>query len=147
MPVTRYTLLLPALLAGCMYGTPGPEALAPSCRATLRGASLMTVIDFPSGFRLEGQWQVLGLGPPDGLPTTKAMVVDLLLDQLSQADTAGSEAYSIPLARSLRLRAEGPSAAEALQQVTDTWCSSVLEARRRGLRFDQVVFHRPGTSI
>jgi len=140
----RIAIMLPALLAGCALG-PSPTAMpGPGCRATLVGGTMTTVIDFPSGFRLEGHWLVLGLGPPDGTVGDGRMVADLLLDNLAQADSANDAPTFLPLNTSLRLRAVGENATEALQQVADTWCNSILDATRRGIRFDRLIHATPG---
>ena len=144
MPHSRIALALLALLAGCAVRTNPAHGPDPTCRATLRGSHLTTRIDFPNGYQLEGIWWVLGFGRPEVGGNSGVMVADLLLDNMTHADSTTGRRLAIPMTNPLRIRAEADSPVEALQQAATAWCNGIVEAKKRGVRFDRVQSVKPG---
>jgi hypothetical protein len=141
MPLLIHALLL-AVLLPAMGGTPAEPG--PKCHAELKGTRLVTSIEFLDGYRLEAPWDVLSSQYLDASGKRGAVVAELQLEQLLESDAITGRRIATTLAAPVRLRLQASTDAHLVYQAAETWCSTVLQARRGGTALEAPSPVKPG---
>lgn len=98
----------------------------PTCRAELRGLSLTTVVELPSGIEVEGPWRLVQRGDQ-----TRSMhyIVVATLDRVIETDALTGGRSVIPFPQPVRLTFEGESQEEVVRRAARMWCVTVMRAQ------------------
>jgi hypothetical protein len=136
MPMLLHALLLAVLVPGT-----DPD---PKCSAELKGRELLTSIQFSDGYRLEAPWEVLSSQHLVAAGDREAVVAELQLDRLIETDAITRQRQSSDLAEPVRLRLQAASDAALVYRAAETWCSTVIEARRGHTALQPPPLVRPG---
>jgi len=140
MPMLLHAILL-AVLFPATGGTPAdPE---PKCTAELRGRQLRTTIEFHDGYRLDAPWEVLNSQHLQASGELTSVVAELQLDQLIETDAVTGKKLSTALTQPVRLRLQAATDEALVFRAADTWCSTVIQARRGGTALEAPALSRP----
>jgi hypothetical protein len=122
-------MFINALLAALAVQVSGAQRAedGPACRAELKGRSLLTTIEFPTGRQVEGPWRVVHAGmPQDGSPQ---YVLLATLDRVIEKDGVTGGQHVIPFTEPLSLAFEGATQQEIVQRAARVWCVTVMRAQ------------------
>jgi hypothetical protein len=123
-------MFLNALLVALAAQMSGPQRAedGPTCRAELKGRSLLTTIEFPTGLQVEGPWRVVHAGMPhDDSPQ---YVLLATLDRVIEKDGVTGGQHVIPFTEPLSLAFEASTQEELVQRAARTWCVTVMRAQQ-----------------
>ena len=112
------------LLAGETLQAQEPPQ-APTCRAGRRGEDLITRIQFPDGYMVEGPWHVTGQSPT----TSKVTLITAVLDHIVETQAVSHKQQTTSLPSAIEMTFHGASFDEVLTQAANIWCMTVLQAR------------------
>jgi hypothetical protein len=130
MRIANYAALALALvLPPALHAQAERETLA-TCRATLDGGSLTTVIEFPDGYRVTAPWQVVGRengnGNGDG---GGGLLMQVTLDRIVERNPDTGEEFSTPFPNAVQAEFEGSDEEELVAHAARMWCLTVLKAQ------------------
>lgn len=115
---------------------------APSCRASIDGGSLLTVIQFPDGSSVAAPWHVLGARPADLEDGARGLRMGARLERIVEVDPGGYR-HSTPFPQPIDVTFEGHNRNELISNAAQVWCMSVLRARAEGGGDQPVRVSRP----
>ena len=98
---------------------------APVCRADRHGEDLVTRIEYPNGYVVEGPWRVTGFVQRGGVGAVLTAVLDRIVEQ--QAFTTKRE--STPLPGPVEMTFRGTTQDDVLTQAAHVWCTTIIQAR------------------
>lgn len=99
----------------------------PACRAELNGLDLVTVLELPTGVRVEGPWRVLHSADVEEGVTTFVMYATL--DRVIERDPVTGKRSIVPFPRPVSLAFEGATQTELVQRAAQVWCVTVMRAQ------------------
>jgi hypothetical protein len=99
----------------------------PACRAELKGRSLLTTIEFPTGLQVEGPWRVVHAGMPRD--DAQHYVMLATLDRVIETDGLTGRKQVIPFPEPLSLAFEAETQEELIQRAARAWCVTVMRAQ------------------
>jgi hypothetical protein len=113
------------LLNGLAYGQGTPEV--PVCKADRQGETLLTKIEYPTGYTVEAPWTVTAsvTGKSSGATSTLTAVLDRIVESWGVSGTRELTKLPGPLEMTFR----GNSMNEILNEAAHVWCASVIRAR------------------
>jgi hypothetical protein len=98
----------------------------PTCRAELKGLSLLTIVELPTGVAVEGPWRITHRGNEHGgAPFT----VLATLDHVIETDALTGGRNVIPFPQPVQLEFEGETQEEAVRRAARIWCVTVMRAQ------------------
>lgn len=120
-------LFINALIVALLMPTGGTNLAVetPSCRAEIRGQSLVTVVELPTGVAVEGPWKISQATDESG----EAVRVLATLDHVVETDalTGGRNVIAFP--RPVSLQFEGRSQEDVVRRAARVWCVTVMRAQ------------------
>jgi hypothetical protein len=99
----------------------------PACRAELNGLNLLTVLELPSGLRVEAPWRVVHSGSDENGQTKFVMFATA--DRVVETDPVTGVRNIIPFPQPVSLAFEGASQRELVQRAAQVWCVTVMRAQ------------------
>jgi hypothetical protein len=96
----------------------------PTCRAERLGEALITRIEYPDGYRVEGPWRITRDTRAGSLSTIQA-VLDRIVE--FRPLTSTQQMTSLPSAIEMTFRGRSPVA--LLEEAANVWCVTVMKAR------------------
>jgi hypothetical protein len=113
------------LLRGVAYAQETSEA--PVCKADRQGETLLTKIEYPTGYTVEAPWTVTAsvTGKTTGAVSTVTAVLDRIVESWRVSGTRELTKLPGPLEMTFR----GNSMNEILNEAAHVWCASVIRAR------------------
>lgn len=99
----------------------------PACRAELKGLDLLTIVELPTGLRVEGPWRVVHTGDMTGGETHFVMFATL--DRVIERDPITGSRSITPFPQPVSLAFEGSSQTELVQRAAQVWCVTVMRAQ------------------
>lgn len=103
----------------------------PACRAELKGLDLLTILELPSGVKVEGPWRVLHSA--DVVDDVAAFVMYATLDRVIERNPVTGARSIVPFPKPVSLAFEGATQAELVQRAAQVWCLTVMRAHERKL--------------
>jgi hypothetical protein len=100
-------------------------AKSPTCHAVRKGQDLITRIEFPDGYSVEGPWHVKSLISA-GSGSTLTAVLDHIVES-RPFTTGGPQTTALPAA--IEISFKGSNMDRILNEAADLWCMTVLRAR------------------
>ena len=97
---------------------------APVCQAERRGQSLITRIEYPDGYRVEGPWRVTSSVRAGSTSTVRAV-----LDRIVELRPFTSSWRTTALPSAIEMTFTGSTVAEVLDEAATIWCQTVAKAR------------------
>lgn len=121
-------LFINALILALLVPAGGAKVAeaGPTCRAELRGSSLLTVVELPTGVAVEGPWRVMDT-PAEA--KDQRYIVLATLDHVVEKDALTGDRSVIPFPQPVRLAFEGTTQAEAVKRAAHVWCVTVMKAQ------------------
>jgi hypothetical protein len=118
-----------ALILALLVPGSGVERVedGPACRAELKGLDLVTIVDLPSGLRVEGPWRVVHTG--DMTEGETHYVMFATLDRVIERDPITGVRSITPFPEPVSLAFEGTSQTELVQRAAQVWCVTVMRAQ------------------
>lgn len=113
-------------LAAQMSGANKAED-GPACRAELKGRSLLTAVEFPTGLQVEGPWRVVHAGMPH--EGSEHYTLLATLDRVVEKDGLTGRQAVIPFTQPLSLAFEGETQEQLIQRAARMWCVTVMRAQ------------------
>jgi hypothetical protein len=98
----------------------------PTCRAELKGSSLLTVVELPTGVAVEGPWRVM---QQQDEAKDHRFTVLATLDHVIEKDALTGGRNVIPFPQPVRLAFEGNSQEAAVRRAAHVWCVTVMKAQ------------------
>jgi hypothetical protein len=117
-------IAMPAGLGG--GGDPDPDS--PTCRASLEGDLLVTGIDFPGGYSVEGPWTVLDSHRTARDDGAQGQLLTAVLDRIVEVQNTGQRVES-SFPSPIETTFEGRDDAELVQRAAEVWCVVVMKAQ------------------
>jgi hypothetical protein len=99
----------------------------PACRAELKGLDLLTILELPSGVRVEGPWRVVHSAETVDGGTTFLMFATV--DRVVERDPVTGKHSIVPFPRPVSLAFEGETQTELVQRAAQVWCVTVMRAQ------------------
>jgi hypothetical protein len=99
----------------------------PACRAELTGLALTTVLELPSGMRVEAPWRVVHTGDMENGETNYVMYATV--DRVIEVDPASGKRSIIPFPQPVSLAFEGKTQQELVHRAAQVWCVTVMRAQ------------------
>jgi hypothetical protein len=99
----------------------------PACHAELAGLDLRTVIEFPTGLKVEGPWRVVHSGElREGEAHYKMFAT---LDRVVETDGMTGNRNVIPFPEPISLAFEGSTQKDLIHHAAQVWCVTVMRAQ------------------
>lgn len=98
---------------------------AATCHADRDGEDLITKIEYPDGYTVEGPWRVTATATEKGAATT----VTAELDHIVEIQAISREQHRTPLPGIVEMTFRGNSVSELLNEAANVWCATVIHAR------------------
>jgi hypothetical protein len=99
----------------------------PACRAQLSGLDLLTIVEFPTGNRVEGPWRVVHSG--DMEEDEAKFVMYATLDRVIETDGITGQRSIIPFPEPISLAFEGATQKDLIHHAAQVWCLTVMRAQ------------------
>jgi len=137
--IAALALALPAPLAA---QTPGQ---APTCRGALEGDRLVTTIEFPNGYVVEGPWRVSGNRPVALEDGTRGVAMNASLDRIIEVEPGTGQRVTTPFPEPIETTFDGQTEQELVQRAAQIWCLTVIRAQQNQQRNQGTPRARPGS--
>jgi hypothetical protein len=99
----------------------------PACHAELKGRSLLTTVEFPTGLQVEGPWRVVHAAMP--MEESPQFLILATLDRVIEKDGLTGQQQVIPFTEPLSLAFEGETQEQVIQRAARVWCITVMRAQ------------------
>jgi hypothetical protein len=121
--------LINALVLAVLVPAGGAQKVedGPACRAELAGLALTTVLELPSGLRVEAPWRVVHAGDMDNGEATFVMYATV--DRVIETDPVSGKRNIIPFPQPVSLAFEGKTQQELVHRAAQVWCVTVMRAQ------------------
>jgi hypothetical protein len=97
---------------------------APICQAERRGESLITRIEYPDGYKVEGPWRITSDLQAGTMSTVRAV-----LDHIVEFKPLTSTQQMTALPSAIEMTFRGTSLNALLEEAANVWCITVMKAR------------------
>lgn len=121
-------LAMLAVPAGLSAQQPGK---APSCRASLDGDQLTTIIEFSDGYAVEAPWRVTWNRSASLRDGQKGVTANAKLDRIVEVDPKDKQRVVTPFPEPIQTTFEGHSEQELVHEAAKIWCLTVLKAQEQ----------------
>lgn len=121
------------MLVAC--GAEAQVAREPVCQAEREGEALITRVNFPDGYSVEGPWHITDSFKPG------VRRVSAVLDHIVETRPLSGKRETTVLPGAIEMTFSGPTMADVLAEAASVWCQTVLQARP--LAPPQPTFDRP----
>ena len=116
-------------VAGLVFAAASVQAQStektPTCRADQRGQDLVTRIEYPDGYTVEGPWHVTGRAPA----AQHGAVITAVLDRIVETQAASHQKQTTSLPSAIEMTFHGTTVNDLLVQAANIWCMTVMQAR------------------
>jgi hypothetical protein len=125
-------LFMNALILAVLVPASGAQKVedGPACRAELKGLDLTTVLELPTGKRVEAPWRVVHTGDMEDGRTKFVMYATL--DRVVERDPVSGARSITPFPQPVSLAFEGETQTEVVQRAAQVWCVTVMRAQENG---------------
>jgi hypothetical protein len=104
---------------------------APSCRASLDGDQLTTIIEFSDGYAVEAPWRVTWNRSASLQDGKKGVAAEAKLDRIVEVDPKDKHRVVTPFPEPIQTTFEGHSEQELVYKAAQIWCLTVLKAQEQ----------------
>ncbi|HEX6559191.1 MAG TPA: hypothetical protein VF021_06995 [Longimicrobiales bacterium] len=117
-----------ALITGILLATAGAQAQttrnAPVCKAEPRGGDIVTRIQYPDGYVVEGPWRLMSRSDQKSATTVVAV-----LDRIVEMQPLSQKRQTTALPNAVEMTFSGTSFDDVLVEAAHVWCMTVIQAR------------------
>jgi hypothetical protein len=122
-------LFINALILAVLMPGGGAERVedGPACSAELKGQALTTILELPTGTRVEAPWRVVHTG--EMVEGKATFVMFATLDRVIERNPTTGSRSIVPFPEPVSLAFEGASQTETVQRAAQVWCVTVMRAQ------------------
>lgn len=95
----------------------------PVCQAVREGEALITRVDFPDGYSVEGPWHVTET------VKTGSRSISAVLNHIVETRPLSGKREKTALPAAIQMTFTGPTMNDVLAEAASVWCKTVLQAR------------------